>query len=63
MNAEGEKVVGEAWDCPEEVWRSPERGIISLSAGAHSSAAVCGEGNLYMWGKLLRRVSEVSYGW
>ncbi len=41
------------WSKPEEMLHLAAEGVQSISCGAHSSAAVSGDGQLYMWGRLL----------
>ena len=48
------------WDKPEELLRLPTSGISSLAAGTHSSAAVSGDGNLWLWGRVLAKVGDIS---
>ena len=42
---------------PQEVLDLRGEGVLQLAAGAHSSAAVTGDGRLMLWGKLLAHVS------
>ena len=34
------------------------QGVKSVTAGAHSSAVISDEGELYMWGKLINKVPD-----
>ncbi len=46
---------GGQWGVPEKILEL--EGINSIAAGAHSSAVISDEGELYLWGKLLNKVS------
>lgn len=41
------------WLQPKRVMHQPDDGISSLAAGAFSTAAITGAGELYLWGTLL----------
>ena len=45
---------GGQWGVPEKILEL--EGVKSIAAGAHSSAVISDEGELYLWGKLLNKV-------
>ena len=44
---------GTEWGIPQAVAGLPSGGIASIAAGARASAAVTGDGKLWMWGRLM----------
>lgn len=59
LSADGSKQMGAAWGTPEEVLRLPQ-GVRSVSAGLHSSAAISRDRQLWMWGKVISKVSSAA---
>ena len=57
LSADGAKPVGGSGLRPQEVLDLRGEAVLQLAAGAHSSAAVTGDGRLMLWGKLLAHVS------
>ena len=53
LDSAGKELGSAPWTRPLELLHLPAEGIQSISCGVHSSAAVSGDGQLYMWGRLL----------
>ncbi|KAK9868470.1 hypothetical protein WJX84_007068 [Apatococcus fuscideae] len=53
LSADGAKPMGGSGLNPQQVLDLRGEGVLQLAAGAHSSAAVSGDGRLMLWGKLL----------
>ena len=45
--------VGTEWGVPRQLQGLPAAGIRCISAGARASSAVTGDGELYIWGRLM----------
>ena len=61
LSADGAKEMGGSGLQPQQVLDLTGEGVLQLATGAHSSAALSGDGRLLLWGKLLAQVSF--YGW
>jgi alpha-tubulin suppressor-like RCC1 family protein len=53
LDSSGREAESAPWHAPKEMMHLPADGVAQLSCGAHASAVVSGDGQLYMWGRLL----------
>ncbi|KAG1680811.1 hypothetical protein FOA52_008144 [Chlamydomonas sp. UWO 241] len=53
LDASGREAESAPWYAPKEMMHLPADGVAQLACGAHASAVVSVDGQLYMWGRLL----------
>lgn len=53
LTAAGGEAGCASWEQPAEVLHVPDEGVVKVVAGYHASAAITGDGRVYMWGRLV----------